>query len=356
MGFLKSIFGSSSHTVTAEPVGLRFEVKSNQSVLEAALSQGIAFPHSCTVGTCGACKCRLKSGKIREISNFGYVLNAEELRGGVVLACQAAARTDLVLEVPGLVDKRLAPPRDFVGRITRTRALTHDILEVALTLDAPMQFDAGQYVQLQVEDVWGGRAYSIANPPLAEGSSELSFMIRLVPGGKFTEHLFKGALTGKSVKVHGPCGNFWLRESRAPLLAIAGGSGLAPLLSMLADAASREAGRSCLVLFGARTAGDLYAQHELAAIGERWNGAFEFVPVLSQEPADSRWEGARGLVTEVLALRAAELASADAEAYLCGPPAMIDAALPVLDAAGFAASNIHADRFLDGSHGLQRQG
>jgi len=356
MGFLKSIFGGSSHVVTAEPSGLRFEVKSSQSVLEAALAQGIAFPHSCTVGTCGACKCRLKSGKIREISNFGYVLNAEELRGGVILACQAAARTDLVLDVPGLADKRLVPPRDFVGRITGTRALTHDILEVTLSLDAPMQFDAGQYVQLQVEGVWGARAYSIASPPQAAGSSEFRFMIRLVPNGAFTEPLFKGTLTGKPAKVHGPCGNFWLRESRGPLLAVAGGSGLAPLLSMLADAASRETGRSCLVLFGARTAGDLYAQREIAAIGKRWNGAFEFVPVLSQEPADSDWDGARGLVTEVLALRAAELAGADAEAYLCGPPPMIDAALPVLEAAGFSSTSIHADRFLDGSHGLQRQG
>lgn len=356
MGFLKSLFGGGEHTVTTEPSGLAFQVTGNQSVLEAALAQGVAFPHSCTVGTCGSCKCRLKAGKIREISNFGYVLSAAELQGGVILACQAAARTDLVLEVPGLGQKRLQPPRDFAGWLTETEPLTHDIRRVTVTLDSPLAFDAGQYAQLQVGEVWGARAYSFANAPSADGNIELTFMIRHVPGGAFTDPLFRGELTDKPVKVHGPCGNFWLRDSRGPLVAVAGGSGLAPLLSILEDAAGRQVGRSALVLFGAREQRDLYALPQLQGIARRWNGAFQFVPVLSEEAADSGWAGARGLVTEELAAHLASLPATDTTAYLCGPPAMIDAAETLLLGAGIEAGNVHADRFLDGRHGLQRHG
>ncbi|MGE0487088.1 MAG: 2Fe-2S iron-sulfur cluster-binding protein [Gammaproteobacteria bacterium] len=355
MGLLSKLFGQSVSTVTAEPSGLRFEVRSNQSILEAALAQGIAFPHSCTVGTCGSCKCRLKSGKIREITNFGYVLSAEELQGDVILACQAAARGDVVIEVPGLSAHRLHPAQDFTATISATFDLTHDIKQVTLALDRPMQFDGGQYAHLAVDEIFGARAYSFAMPPRAGGTSEVSFFVRHVPGGMFTDLLFSGGLDGKTLKVHGPAGNFWLRDSRAPMICLAGGSGLAPLLSLLEDAVARHVGRPCIVLFGARTAADLYALDRLAAVGADWNGSFTFTPVLSAEPADSAWDGARGLVTDLLASAAAGLASDEAEAYLCGPPPMIDAALPALAALGLQPANMHFDKFLDGSHGLARQ-
>lgn len=356
MGFLKSLFGGGTHTVTAQPAGRSFTVTGSQSILEAALAQGIAFPHSCTVGTCGSCKCRLVSGKIREITNFAYVLEAEELRGGIILACQAAARSDVTLDVSGLSDKRLHAASDYTGTISALQDLTHDIKRVTVTLDRPLAFDAGQYAQLSVEDVWGARAYSFASAPVAGGARSVEFFIRHVPGGMFTDLLFNGGLAGKTLKVHGPAGNFWLRDSRAPLIGIAGGSGLAPLLSMLSDAAARNVARPCVLLFGARTQADLYVRDEIAALGQRWNGAFTFVPVLSHEAANSDWRGERGLVTERIAAHAGSFAGPDAEAYLCGPPAMIDAALPVLGNLGFAAGNLHFDKFLDGSHGLARQG
>ncbi|MCB1745703.1 MAG: 2Fe-2S iron-sulfur cluster binding domain-containing protein [Gammaproteobacteria bacterium] len=355
VGLLDKLLGKSAHTVTARPSGVSFEVRANQSILEAALAQGIAFPHSCTVGTCGSCKCRLKSGRIREITNFGYVLSAAELQGDVILACQAAPKTDLELEVAGLASKRLHPAGDFTGRITAQDALTPDIRRVTLRLDRPLHFDAGQYVQLAVPEVFGARAYSLAIPPHADGCGEIALFIRHVPGGAFTDLLFDGRLDDVELRVHGPSGNFWLRESRAPMLCVAGGSGLAPLLSLLEDAAARDVGRPCVVLFGARTQADLYAQDAIAAVGERWNGAFSFVPVLSDEPASSDWAGARGLVTAHIAASFTAFTAPDAEAYLCGPPPMIDAAEPVLRELGIAAENTHCDRFLDGSHGLARQ-
>ena len=355
MGLITSLFGQRTSRVTARPSGISFTVGRNQSILEAALAQGIAFPHSCTVGTCGSCKCRLVSGKIREITNFGYVLSADELQGQIILACQAAARTDVELDVPGLESKRLHPAGDCTATLVACTDLTHDIKQVTLRLDRPIAFDAGQYAYLEVDEVFGARAYSFAVPPAAAGREEVAFFIRHVPGGAFTDLLFAGGLAGKTFKVHGPLGNFWLRESRAPMICVAGGSGLAPLVAILEDAATRAVGRPCVVLFGARTQADLYALDRMASIGERWNGAFSFVPVLSAENTASAWQGARGLVTDHIAAAAGTLATDDAEAYLCGPPPMIDAALPVLAALGVNSGNMHFDKFLDGSHGLGRQ-
>lgn len=356
MGFLKDLLHGAKHTVTVEPSGRQFAVGRGQSILEAALAQGIAFPHSCTVGTCGSCKCRLKSGKIREITNFGYVLSAEELRSHVILACQAATKSDVTLDVPGLSDKQLHPAQDYAGTLTDTVDLTHDIKRITLQLDRPLIFDAGQYAQLAVPDVWGARAYSFAIPPVAHGNPQVSFFVRRIPGGVFTDWLFSEDRRGQSFKVHGPSGNFWLRPSRAPMLGIAGGSGLAPLLSILQEAAARHVGRPCTVLFGARAARDLYVLDELDAIGRTWNGNFNFVPVLSEEPVESTWSGARGLVTDHIDAHLGRLAVDDAEAYLCGPPPMIDAAIQKLRALGIAEQQIHFDKFLDGSHGLHRQG
>ena len=355
MGILSALFGQSISKVTAQPSGLSFDVRRNQSILEAALAQGIAFPHSCTVGTCGSCKCRLVSGKIREITNFGYVLSAEELRGNVILACQAGAKTDVVLDVPGMDSKRLQPTGDFTARLSAMEDLTHDIKRVSITLDRPLRFDAGQYVQLSVDAVFGARAYSLAMAPAAAGNQTLEFFIRRVPEGEFTELLFAGYLAELPLKVHGPAGNFWLRDSRAPMICIAGGSGLAPLIALLQDAAARHVGRNCVLLFGARSAADLYALDEIAAIAAQWNGAFKFVPVLADAANDASWAGARGLVTEHIAAAAQDLIASDTQAYLCGPPPMIDAALPVLTGLGIASEHIHFDKFLDGSHGLSRQ-
>ena len=258
--------------------------------------------------------------------------------------------------MPGLSDKKLHPSGDFVGTLSATRDLTHDIKRVTVALDRPLKFDAGQYVTLSVPDIWGARAYSVAVAPAAGGNQELTFFIRQVPGGAFTDLLFDGKLDGLALKVHGPSGNLWLRESRAPMICIAGGSGLAPLISILQDAAVRSVGRPCVLLFGARTEADLYAQAEIAAIARTWNGAFTFVPVLSHEAAGSLWRGDRGLVTERIEAHAKALVGADAEAYLCGPPARLDAAIPVLAALGLLGPNNHFDKLLDGSHGLHRNG
>ncbi|MET0546737.1 MAG: 2Fe-2S iron-sulfur cluster-binding protein, partial [Caulobacterales bacterium] len=169
----KSLFGPRTSRVSLKPSGVSFDAKSNMSILEAALAQGIAFPHSCTVGTCGSCKCKLKEGKIRELTDFAYILSGEELRGGIVLACQAAPRGDVVLEIEGVENRHLHPAGDFKGRIVETKNLTHDVKSVRVQLDKAIEFDAGQYAAIDVPGIFGKRAYSFANTPKSNGAPEI---------------------------------------------------------------------------------------------------------------------------------------------------------------------------------------
>lgn len=337
------------------PANVSFEVQPGQSVLEAGLAAGFAMPHSCTVGTCGTCKCELVDGKVRELTNFAYVLEADELQSGVVLTCQSAAKSDLTLTIPDFELKQLTPPDDFDGEIIATEDLTHDTRKVTIRLDRPMYFDAGQYVQIHHSDIFGARSYSFAMPPKEGGCQELELFIRHVPGGEFTGQLFEDKLLNAKVRIHGPAGNFWLREGRGPIICVGGGSGLAPILSLLEQAAKTHHGRPCTMFFGARTQKDLYCLDRIEMIKEAWDGNFQFVPVLSHEPEDSDWQGLRGFVNTAIESAAAQYLTADTQVYMCGPPPMIDAVTETVTALNIQPKNIHADKFLDASHGLSRQ-
>ena len=338
-------------TARIEPLGIDVTVPASQSVLQAALEAGVDFPHSCKVGTCMACRSRLREGKVKAIRDFSYVLSAEELKAGYILACQAkvAPGERIVLEVD--IDSRRPhfPQLTCDGRILAQTALTHDIVELQVAVEQPLQYAAGQYATLRPAHIERGREYSFAAAPTPGGDRQLRFFIRKTPGGQFTGWLFEQSRVGQTLEVTGPGGDFWLRVADAPLVFVAGGSGLAPVLSVLEDAARAGVKRDAVFLFGARTQQDLYQVEVIEAIAGRWAAGFRFLPVLSHEPPDSGWSGARGLVTEYLAApHVPDLASC--HAYLCGPPPMIDAALGVLATAGVADGHIHYDKFLDASN------
>jgi len=337
-------------TVRIEPLGIELQVPGNQSVLQAALEAGVDFPHSCKVGTCMACRSRLSSGKVKAIRDFSYVLSAEELKAGYILACQAkvAPGERIVLEVDIDSQRPHHPQLTCQGRLTAQTPLTHDIVELCVTLDQPLAYTAGQYAALRPAHIERAREYSFATAPTPGGDRELRFFVRLTPGGQFTGWLFGEPRVGQMLEVTGPGGDFWLRDAQAPLVFVAGGSGLAPVLSVLEAAANAGVARDAVFLFGARTQGDLYKLDLIEAIASRWAATFRFVPVLSHEPPDSGWTGARGFVTEYLAAPHVP-DMADRHAYLCGPPPMIDAALAVLAAAGVADGHVHYDKFLDAS-------
>jgi NAD(P)H-flavin reductase/ferredoxin len=349
---LKRLFGKSAktHTVRVEPFGANLTVGAKETLLMAALKAGLPYPFECQVGSCTSCKARLVEGEIKALTDFAYVLEMDEIKDGYILACQSLAKSDLKIHVESVEDGiEPLPIVTTEGLVTSVRNLTHDIYELCITLDTPMEYMAGQYANLHVPGVADSRSYSFAAAPVTNGTQELTFHIRLVPGGEVSTWLEKGDVTGSQVQVDGPHGVFWLRHSDAPILCIAGGSGMAPIKAILEQAAQDNTSRQAVYLFGARTQADLYAVENMAAIKSKWTSGFNFSPTLSEEPEASDWNGARGMVTEWID-KQTNFELSQCHAYLCGPPAMIDAALPVLKDAGIHPKHIHFDKFTDRSH------
>ena len=347
----KSVFGKSQpKKMQILPQDVTIEFRPNQTLLEAALENGIAYPHDCTVGTCASCKSRLRVGRVREATPFGYALSREELDAGYILACQAFPRDELtVVELePPSVD--LPPVEKYEASILITEPLTHDILKVTVRTDRPVKYAAGQYANLRVRGSDRFRSYSFANSPQRKGRATLDFYIRKVPGGEFTEALFRGDLDGKPLEMEAPQGTFHLRGGNAPMICVAGGSGLAPLMSILEHARVNRIRRPCVLFFGARTQADLYQMDAIRKIADNWQDSFDFVPVLSHEPERSDWAGARGFVTEHILPGFSD----ETEGYLCGPPPMIDAAIAKLVFHGVPLERIFYDKFTDARDTLKR--
>lgn len=342
---LKKLFGKKPpRSVELLPGGVRYEVERNQTVLESALQQGIAYPHDCTVGTCGTCRSRLVSGQVEAITPFGYTLSREELEQGYILACQALAKSDLTIEVE-LEAAGLPQPRVVAARLAEAVDLTHDIKRVTWETGEPVHYRAGQYMNVAWPGSPGHRSYSFSAAPGEAGLTRLTSFIRKVPGGAFTELLFSGAANDLDFTLDAPHGQFWLREAEGPILMVGGGSGLSPLMSVLEDAEARGVARDVILLFGARGVRDLYCKDEIAALEARWPARFEYWPVLSEETA----EGYRhGFVTAHVGAALAQLGSG-VTAYMCGPPAMIDTGVAALSSLGIGLDAIHYDKFTDES-------
>ena len=351
MSLFKKLFGAKeAKFVEVAPFGARYEVPSGETMLEAALKNGVPFPHNCTVGTCGSCKCKLKAGRVSALTDFGYTLSQQEIAAGFILACQAIPK-DALTQVEVESQALDAPAvESFTGRIASMETLTHDIVKLTVALDRPIHFVAGQYANLKYPNIARARNYSFADAPDRDGRQQISFFIRKVPNGMFTEALFKGELADQTLDVEGPHGNFHLHPGSAPMICIAGGSGLAPLLSVLEKARKDRVQRPCAFLFGARTQADLYGLEQIQQIAQNWNGPFVFLPVLSHEPADSSWTGARGLVTQFITDTLPGIDWASAEGYMCGPPGMIDAGMASMTEAGMSLDAIFYDKFTDESH------
>lgn len=327
----------------AEPV----VVKGKETILEAALSAGVPFPSDCRVGACGTCKCRLIEGQVEERSEKAYVLSKSDIAAGYILGCQSSPKTDIRIALDAQ-SVALHPTVKTKGRIVRRTLLTHDTARVEIEVEAPVTYTAGQYARVTVPTLTPeDRSYSFARAPrLAGGERTLVFYVREVPGGALSPGLVRAAIEGTDVAIDGPHGDFRLRDGTSPILLIAGGSGLAPIRAIVEDVVARRVPRPMTLLFGARTERDLYDVAELEQLGTNAPGGLRFVPVLSHEPEGSPWAGARGLVTTAIA---AHLGAAK-QAYLCGPPPMIDAALVELAKHGLGSDAVYFDKFTDKSH------
>jgi NAD(P)H-flavin reductase/ferredoxin len=352
------LFGRGAQTVGIEDTALQIQVDPGKTILSAALEQGLSFPHNCRVGGCAACKCKLVSGKVRELTDSSYILSADDLANDYILACQSVPRTPVVvaLDDPSALTQGPGHPiYRTAARILKLEPMTHDILAMTLELDGPVTHTPGQYVELSVPgEIEEPRAYSFASATQSpdEFTRHITVHVRRVLGGAFTSWLHERARVGDELALAGPFGDFCMREQdvTTPIIAVAGGSGMAPLLSILRGASQSDRARDVVYYYGARTSRDLYAQAEVARIAASWTGSFTYVPVLS-EPEREEWGGERGLVTEILErdlIRCVD--PSQAELYMCGPPGMIDAAIEVAAAHGIARTSMYFDRFLNSSH------
>lgn len=321
-----------------------------ETVLSAGLRSGIGMPHLCLVGECGACRCRLVRGEIQLKTDISQHVDALALARGYVLACQCVAVGDVVLEVPGVSPATQDSPQlSTVGAIVAVTPLNHDVVQLTLQLDAPLRYVAGQYAQLTVpgHPVLSGqpRCYSFSAAPDAQAQRRVQFHIRKVPGGAFTEWLFEPGRVGAKVALTGPLGDFRARGGERPMVCVAGGSGLAPIYAMLESLCGDGHAPDVTLFLGARSRADLYFQHELARLQDKWQGRGRLlvVPVLSSEPAGPDWDGLTGNVADHLASFCDPALSSF---YFCGPPAMVDHLLQRLDGVADSA-HIHYDRFLD---------
>ncbi len=319
------------------------QVNGGNNLLAALAENDIFIPSACGGrGTCAYCKLKVLDGGGTAGPIETPYLTQEEIKDQVRLSCQVRLRNDVRIRIPN----HLFDIQRFRGRVEHKRSLTHDTVELRIALEKPSQiaFQAGQYIQLESEPYRGReavmRAYSISSPPSQKHAVET--VIRLVPDGICTTWVFDVLKENDPVTFSGPYGDFYLSDTDRPCLFIAGGSGMAPIISMLRDMREKDNCRRVVFFFGALTRSDLFYVDELRQL-EKERQWFRFVPALSNEPPDSGWEGERGLITEVIARCLPD--TAEYEAYLCGSPGMIDASVKVLTARGIAESRIFYDKF-----------
>jgi CDP-4-dehydro-6-deoxyglucose reductase, E3 len=339
------------YIVRIEPHGRTIQVHAGQPVLEAALAAGLNLPHSCKSGHCSSCRARLRSGEIRYPAGRPLGITAEEEAAGKILLCQARAQTDLVVEARLIASVADVEIKTLPCRIARLVPLAPDVMRVWLRLPAveTLRFQPGQYLDVLLE---GGRrrSFSIASPP--HDSELLELHVRRVASGGFTERLF-GAPEGTSpplregalLRIEGPVGQFIYRPADRPMVMVAGGTGFAPLKSILRHVleagAPTDRQRQIHLYWGARQAQDLYEE----ALVQEWVGRhsprLHFTPVLSQtSDSDTR---RRGWVHEAVLADHPDLSAFDV--YAAGPPAMIEAIRDSFCRHGLPAERLFFDSF-----------
>jgi len=327
-----------------------FSLAPDQSVLEAALQAGMNLPHGCKGGNCGACRARLLEGRVRYPQGRPLGLCDPEVADGYILLCQARAVEDLLIEAIDVSTPEKAVIKRLPSRIERMETLCHDVLGVYLKLPVAesFEFQAGQYLDVMLG---GGRrrSFSIASPPHDARLIELH--VRRVPGGEWTESLFAHPEPRSLLSIEGPLGSFAYRpDSEAPLLLVGGGTGFAPLKSIIRHVIEMPLHRRMILYWGVRSVHDLYAHAYLQNMAS-CTPSFEYRPVLS-EGADG-WSGRRGWVHDVVLHELETLAAYDI--YASGPPAMITSVLRYFPEHGARVERLFFDTFDYASDTLERQ-
>ncbi len=338
------------YEVTIEPTGETIEVEEGQTILAAALRQGVWLPFACGHGTCATCKCTLVDGFVEHGDASPFALMDMERDEGKFLACCATPESDLVIEANIDVDPDFKGylVEDYTATVAKLESLSPTILEVTLDLDRDMTFQAGQYVNINLPGVEGSRAFSIANPPSQSGQVVLH--VRKVPGGAATTYIHESLSVGDDIELSGPYGQFFVRTSDdKDVIFIAGGSGLSSPESMAIDLLESGDTRQIYVFQGARNVAELYHADKLRALDQAHDN-FHYIPALNEPAADDNWEGFTGFVHEA-AVDYFDGKFSGHKAYLCGPPPMIDAAITALMQGRLFEADIHMEKFLTAADG-----
>jgi propane monooxygenase reductase component len=333
------------HAVRFEPVGIEIEVDEEQTVLRAAFDQGLMLMHGCKEGQCSACKSFLLDGDDVELDKYStFALPDFEREEGFTLLCRAHVYEDVTIELLNYDEEMIRsglPIQEAETEVVANDPVTHDLRHLVLRMVSPdidFKFFPGQYVDISVPGTDEVRSFSMANTSARE-SRQLEFIIKVYPDGLFSEYLDKQLQVGDRLTVTGPFGVFTLRDAPdTDLIFVGGGAGMAPILCLLRSMAERGIDRKAVYYYGARRRGDLLLEDELRAL-EQTIPNFRYVPALS----DEEWEGENGLITDVVSR--SEPALARAHAYICGPPPMVEAAVPLLTRLGVPEKHVYFDKF-----------
>ena len=333
-----------SRSVLLEPSQRQFAVERGETVLAAGLRQGFALPFGCQSGSCGSCRVRLIAGTVEYAAQYASgppALSEGEIDAGYILMCLAQPQSDLTLQLhqPEMLEH--LRPRQLPVRVTRHRALSHDVAGLWVKLprsDAdPFRFLPGQYVDFILPD-GRRRSFSFAN---TGEDGLLEFHLRVTPGGFFAHYVQDEMPERTILRVEGPLGAFYLREdSPRPALLMVGGTGFAPIKAMLERQFAKSLTRPFHLFWGARSKRDLY----MDALVRKWaaqQDSFRYTPVLSEPDAD--WNGERGLVHEALLRHYPKLDGY--EVYMAGPPVMVHAGKRTFVQAGLDADHLYYDSF-----------
>lgn len=328
------------HVVRFEPVGIEIEVDEEQTVLRAAAEQGLMLMHGCKEGQCASCKSFVLDGDDIELDRYStFALPDYEREEGFTLLCRAHVYEDVTIELLHYDEEMIRsglPIVNAVAEVVANDPVTHDMRHLVLRLVEPreMLYFPGQYVDIAVPGTGETRSFSMANT-----SGPLEFIIRVYPDGLFSHFLDSRLAIGDRLDLSGPFGVFTLREGHdEDLIFVGGGAGMAPILALLRSMAERGIRRRATFYYGARRRRDLCFEEELRALEEALPG-FRYVPALSED----EWDGETGLITDVLKRHEHDLKNT--HAYLCGPPPMVEAAMPLLNALGVAERHIYYDKF-----------
>ena len=313
-------------TISVQPSGRAFLAQSNETMLTAAIRQGVALPYGCKDGACGSCKCKKLSGTVVHAVFQPKAMTTEEEAAGLVLTCRATPTSDVMLESRQVTAEGAFPVKKMPVRVSQLTRLSADVMQLRLQLPAaePFRYHAGQYVDFLLRD-GDRRSYSMANAPHNQGTpAHIELHLRHMPGGKFTDQVF-GSMKEKDIlRIEGPYGSFYLREdSNSPLIFLASGTGFAPIKALIEHMQHQSINRPVAVYWGGRRPSDLYMRNWLIEQTVTMPN-LRYTPVISEPLAEDNWTGRTGLVHQAVMADWPNLA--EHQVYACGVPVMVDAA------------------------------